>query len=183
MSTEPRRRRARRPPPEKEFTHGSGAPLDSKGRKMCTDHQDPGKGQPCPTCGRCHAHSSQTGDPCRRWPVPGGGVCVTHGGSTTNARKAFARRMLAMVDPAMERLGKIIDDDSVPPRDHIRATTVVFDRAGLGPSSKIEVETPKWQEAFEAAIIVNEPGDPIPDYALHRYDTYDPEEDADDPDE
>ncbi len=30
---------------------------------------------------RCHAHSSQTGQPCRAWAVRGKTVCIAHGGA------------------------------------------------------------------------------------------------------
>lgn len=182
MTTERRKRRTRLaavPPPAESSTHGSGIPLDSKGREMCTDHQKVSKGQPCPTCGRCYASSSQTGDPCRRWPIPGGGVCATHGGSTSDARKAAARRLLAMVDPVMDRLEKIVDDDSLEPRDHIRAGFGVLDRAGLGPSSKIELEAKRWEDVVDEVSIVSGEGDEAPAWRKNRYaqpDEEDPED-------
>ncbi|TWJ26154.1 hypothetical protein [Micromonospora endolithica] len=177
MTTEPKRRRARRPPAAPESsTHGRDVPLDTKGREMCTDHQNVAKEQPCPTCGKCHAHSSQTGDPCRKAAVPGTGVCVSHGASAANVRKAAARRLLELVDPALSALGEIVR--STPKdSDRTRAATAILDRAGLGPSSKVEVETPKWEGVF--AYVVNGEGDEVPPWRHDRY----AQHDEDDPDE
>jgi hypothetical protein len=42
---------------------------------------------------RCKAHSSRTGERCKRWAIRGGTVCSTHGGRSP-AVKAAARRRL-----------------------------------------------------------------------------------------
>lgn len=181
MTTEPKRRRTRRPPQNPQATvddtHESGPPLDTKGREMCTDHRKASKETPCPTCGRCHAHSSQTADPCRRWPVPGGGVCLSHGGSAAHARKAAALRLLELADPAIAALAKVVKD-TPKDADRTRAATAILDRAGLGPSSKIEVEAKTWEDVFEVTI-VNEKGDEAPAWRRNRYaqpDEEDPED-------
>ena len=164
------------PTPAESSTHESGPPLDTKGREMCTDHQNVSKGQPCPTCGRCHASSSQTGDPCRRWPIPGGGVCSSHGASTANVRKAAARRLLELSDPAITALSDVVKG-AAKESDRVRAATAILDRAGLGPSSKIEVEAAPWEGVFQA-VIVNEKGDEPAYHEVHRYD--DPDDDEGD---
>ncbi|MHA4950577.1 hypothetical protein ACX27O_24935 [Micromonospora sp. SD19] len=176
MTTERRKRRTRLaavPPPQNpsatvDDTHESGPPLDSKGREMCTDHRKVSKETPCPTCRRCHAHSSQTADPCRRWPVPGGGVCLSHGGSAAHARKAAALRLLALADPAIDALAKVVKD-TPKDSDRTRAATAILDRAGLGPSSKVEVEAKRWEDVIEEVSIVNEPGDAPPAWRKNRY--------------
>lgn len=42
---------------------------------------------------RCKAHSSRTGQPCKQWAIRGAVVCVTHGGSAPNVKRAAAERV------------------------------------------------------------------------------------------
>lgn len=126
--------------------------MDSKGRARCPEHINVDKKLPCPTCGRCHAHSSQTKDPCRRWPVVGGGVCLSHGGSHAEARKAFATRLLALGDPAIAGLAKVLTDKNATNADLVNAFKAWADRSGLGTSSRVEVDTPR-HEAFIAGVV------------------------------
>lgn len=42
---------------------------------------------------RCKARAKQTGERCKRRPIPGGTVCSVHGGGTRAAREAGARRL------------------------------------------------------------------------------------------
>lgn len=41
----------------------------------------------------CTATAKSTGEKCRRAPIPGGTVCVKHGGGTRKARAAGRRRL------------------------------------------------------------------------------------------
>lgn len=43
---------------------------------------------------RCHAVSSRTGEPCKRWAIEGGTVCPTHGGSVALVKQHAAARVL-----------------------------------------------------------------------------------------
>lgn len=48
---------------------------------------------------RCHAHSSRTGEPCKKWAILGGSVCPTHGGRIPNVKRAAAERLADLIDP------------------------------------------------------------------------------------
>ena len=78
---------------------------------------------------RCTARSSRTHQACRRYPIRGGTVCPTHGGSIKRVKKAARERLEEMVDPALTELRKLIetaDSDSVK----LSAIKDVLDRAG-----------------------------------------------------
>lgn len=80
-----------------------------------------------PECSRCHqvhrnpsggpsctAHNSRTFKACRAYPVPGGSVCVTHGGRTQATGAAVTRyRNEAIAEHAANMLG-IVDYDITP---------------------------------------------------------------------
>lgn len=51
---------------------------------------------PCARCGQVHpkcAGHKRGGAPCGRWPIAGGEVCPTHGGSAPQVKAAAARRL------------------------------------------------------------------------------------------
>lgn len=121
---------------------------------------------------RCKANARTTGDQCANPPMMGQEVCRMHGGSAPQARKAAALRLLELADPAISALAEVVKDGEKG-SDRVRAATAILDRAGLGPSSKVELETPKWHGVM--AAIVNEPGDEVPEWRRDRY--AEPEED------
>lgn len=44
---------------------------------------------------RCRATSKQSGERCRKWAIPGGRVCVMHGGKAAQVRQRAAERVVA----------------------------------------------------------------------------------------
>lgn len=50
-------------------------------------------GQPMDDRPQCTATSKQSGERCKRRPIPGGTVCVMHGGKTPQVQAAAARRL------------------------------------------------------------------------------------------
>jgi hypothetical protein len=78
---------------------------------------------------RCSARSSQTGEQCRKASILGGTVCASHGGSAPQVREAANRRLLAAVDPAIDRLLELLDSDDE--RVALQACRMVLDRAGI----------------------------------------------------
>lgn len=170
MTTEPKRRRSRRPAaPEKE-----PAVEDPRGdapMRRCTSH-------------------NRHGDPCGLPPIKGGTVCNKHGGSAPQVKNAARRRLNALAEPAVVVLQDILANEKVPPRDRIRAALGVLDRTGHGPSAKVEMEERPWERLLRESMedfVRNPEAYPdeyaeMPHYERHRYTVYrgeDPEDDAD----
>jgi hypothetical protein len=102
--------------------------------------------------GKCAAHSSRTGDPCRKWPISGSNVCSTHGGSAPQVKRRAEERLRELQFPAVSSIADAIvaDTHQLDRRggiiklgpDHavrLRAALAVLDRTGLGPSSSANV--------------------------------------------
>ena len=90
---------------------------------------------------QCTATSKHSGDRCKRTPIPGGTVCVTHGGSAPAVKIAAQRRLLEMIDPAFDALLRAVEEcDEWPTK--VRAAIAVLDRAGFGPTTSLRVEEP-----------------------------------------
>lgn len=94
--------------------------------------------------------TNRAGDRCLRAPIPGGAVCVMHGGKAPQTIAAARQRLLEGVEPAIVRLLKFIetppglcevcgrsDDTSAI----VSAIRTLLDRAGLGPSATLKVDT------------------------------------------
>lgn len=125
---------------------------------------------------RCKANARTTGEQCANPPMMGQEVCRMHGGSAPQARKAAALRLLELADPAISALSEVVKG-APKESDRVRAATAILDRAGLGPSSRVELETPGWHGVVAAAI-VNDGDDEVPEWRRGRY--ADPEEDPED---
>jgi hypothetical protein len=53
---------------------------------------------------RCTARSKQSGVRCKKQAIPGGNVCVIHGGKSPLTREAARRRLIALIDPILATL-------------------------------------------------------------------------------
>ena len=83
---------------------------------------------------QCHARSKQSGQRCRRYAIPGGTVCSTHGGAAPQVRRAAERRLAFAVDPAIETLSRFVESDEMVdrhPAQALAAARTILDRAGL----------------------------------------------------
>src|SRR5262245_49174819 len=80
---------------------------------------------------QCTAHSSRTGERCRKAPIAGSNVCRTHGGAAPQVQAKARARILALVDPALAELARIVNEGEA---DNVRlaAARDILDRAGLG---------------------------------------------------
>ena len=76
---------------------------------------------------KCTAHSSRTGQPCRRSAIEGGAVCATHGGRAPQVLAKARERILGAVLPAIGRLRKALEDEDV--HAGIKAAKDLLDRA------------------------------------------------------
>ena len=62
----------------------------------------------------CSARSKQTGKQCRKPAIPGGTVCRFHGGAAPQVKNKARERLAMLVSPAIEKLGKLIEQDDNP---------------------------------------------------------------------
>lgn len=83
----------------------------------------------------CSAHRTN-GDPCKRSPINGGTVCIMHGGKAPQVVAKAEERIRDMVDPALNRLLKLIDDDLSGVA--LAAVKDVLDRAGYSVRQRVE---------------------------------------------
>jgi hypothetical protein len=85
---------------------------------------------------RCRAHSSRTGEPCKKAAIIGGVVCPTHGGSVKRVRMSARERIDALVDPSITQLGYIVENGE---SDAVKLAAIkdVLDRAGYKPGDKV----------------------------------------------
>lgn len=98
---------------------------------------------------QCVAHK-KTGERCKKTPIKGGKVCNKHGGAAPQVRKAARDRLLALREPAITTLGKVMRKGDTEPGVKVRAAVAVLDRTGMGPSSHVEVDILKpWQLALQ----------------------------------
>jgi hypothetical protein len=64
--------------------------------------------------GQCTATSKQTHQRCKQPVVLGAQVCYYHGGAAPEVKHAAQERLRALQHPAIDRLGKLIDQDEFP---------------------------------------------------------------------
>ncbi len=116
---------------------------------------------------RCTA-TNRLGERCGRAPIPGGAVCVLHGGRAPQTVAAAKARLLAGADLAIDYLLELLvpkppcltcgrsDTDRDPVV--LRACQLVLDRSGFGPSATVAV----------AEVPPNQFGDFSPDELVAR---------------
>lgn len=86
---------------------------------------------------RCTAHSSQTGERCKRSAIKGGTVCASHGGRAPQVKKSAKERLAELVEPALEGLHTALKSGEIP--SIVRAAQVVLDRTGFHPTQAVEL--------------------------------------------
>jgi hypothetical protein len=92
--------------------------------------------------------TSRNGERCRRRPIPGGDICILHGGGAPQVIEAAKRRLLQGRDLAIDCLLNVLtpkppcvtcgrsDDDRNPVV--VRAAQIVLDRTGHHPTLTIQ---------------------------------------------
>lgn len=63
---------------------------------------------------QCRATAKGSGQRCKRRPIPGGPVCVKHGGGAPQVQKKAMERLLALQYPAISRLAELIAQTEFP---------------------------------------------------------------------
>ncbi len=86
---------------------------------------------------RCTARAKSTGEQCQRNAMAGGKVCRVHGGAAPQVRAKAQERLAALVDPAIERLSKIVQDDEAKALA-LAAARDILDRNNLSGKHKHE---------------------------------------------
>lgn len=87
---------------------------------------------------QCTAKSKRTAQQCRQPAILRGTVCKMHGGSAPQIRAAAQARLLAMVDPALGKLAKLIQSKADPVA--LGAVKDILDRAGLKAIERVEID-------------------------------------------
>lgn len=64
--------------------------------------------------GRCRAHSSRTGEPCRRQAIRGATVCRTHGGAAPQVQAKAKERLAALAPKAIRVMDNLLERDQFP---------------------------------------------------------------------
>lgn len=110
--------------------------------------------------------TNREGERCRRQPIPGGAVCIMHGGSIPAVQAAAKTRLIAMVEPILATFEEIlaawhrvtctgcghVDEHGVKcvgcgkptgdPAPVIRIGQLVLDRSGFHPTLTVEQAAP-----------------------------------------
>ena len=86
---------------------------------------------------RCGATNNR-GQRCRYPPIPGGTVCRFHGGGAPQVKAAAMDRLRALQYPAIDRLGKLIDQEEFPSVSYA-ASKDVLDRTLGKPGEHLDL--------------------------------------------
>ena len=87
---------------------------------------------------RCTARSKRSGQRCKRRPIPGGSVCVMHGGAAPQVKLAAKDRIAVLVDPAIDALQRALAHKDI--NAAVRAARDLLDRAGLAAPKHTQME-------------------------------------------
>lgn len=87
---------------------------------------------------QCTAKSKGSGNRCKRRPIPGGAVCVMHGGKAPQVQMAAAERLKSLQHAAIDALARGLDAKDLTVQT--RTGFGILDRTGLGPHSTVNVE-------------------------------------------
>lgn len=87
---------------------------------------------------QCTATAKGSGARCKRRPIPGGTVCVKHGGGAPQVQAKAEERLRALVDPAITRLAELMAQGEFP-SVAIAAVKDILDRDGkLGKAKETQ---------------------------------------------
>ena len=101
---------------------------------------------------RCSAKAHRTGERCKAPAILGGTVCRVHGGATPVVKKAAKERLLALLDPALAALHKILTDPNADDSVKVRAAIATLDRTGHGPGQTVTLQSSAWDETTDAML-------------------------------
>ncbi len=87
---------------------------------------------------RCSARKTN-GQPCTKWPIRGGSVCDTHGGSAPQVKRAARRRLAELVDPSIGVLHALLTAVEQHPTQALTAARDVLDRTGHKATEQLDI--------------------------------------------
>ena len=87
---------------------------------------------------QCTASAKSTGKRCVRAPIAGSTVCRVHGGAAPQVRAKARERLLALVDPALCELDKLLRKAKMEPV-RMAAVKDILDRCGYKPTDEVNV--------------------------------------------
>lgn len=76
----------------------------------------------------CTAKSKQSQQRCKRRPIPGGTVCVMHGGGNPHTRARALERLIMLQSPAIDTLAYLMEQRGTYPSTAYAAARDVLDR-------------------------------------------------------
>lgn len=96
---------------------------------------------------RCNGHK-HNGERCQKPAINGATVCRTHGGATRHVRAAAKRKLDDAALLMAKELLKMAQSDTVSDAVKLAAIRDALDRAGLKPSTQVDVgiEVKPWEE-------------------------------------
>jgi hypothetical protein len=116
--------------------HAPRGPLKSRKKRKPMDILPPMEGL---SYVPCTAKSKQSGVRCKRRPIPGGAVCVMHGGGTPSVQFNAMERLKAMQQPALYRLSQLVEQQDFPSVAY-QATKDVLDRTMGKPAELVNMK-------------------------------------------
>lgn len=105
-----------------------------------------------PTREKCVARN-RFGERCKKYPIEGGIVCASHGGSAPQVRRKAQERLAMAMDDAAALLIRFAHDPDVPPNVRLAAVRDILDRGGIGTKQELEVVLKPWEVAVEGILV------------------------------
>jgi len=87
----------------------------------------------------CTATSKQSGNRCKRRPIPGGMVCVMHGGGAKQVQATAKLRLLALQPLAIQTLHALLQREEFP-TVQLGAAKDVLDRTEGKPTESVNLQ-------------------------------------------
>ena len=110
--------------------HAPRGPIKAKHPKDGQDHTD---------VPQCTATAKGTRQRCKRRPIPGGTVCVKHGGGAPQVKAAAAKRLDELRPKAIQRLDWLLDQEAFP-TVILGAVKDILDRNDGKPHESVSVD-------------------------------------------
>lgn len=109
--------------------HAPRGPIQRRDHMDGADHTD---------TPRCTATAKGSGARCKRRPIPGGTVCVKHGGGAPQVQQAAMERLRALAHPAVDALQWLITQRDFPSAAY-SASRDVLDRTEGKPAETVDM--------------------------------------------